>query len=75
MEESTQGTSGDEIEFPVEDQTYNLLQTLTSKLESLDAYRTYLEDADEDSAQLFRQMAQQDSKDATRLLELLRKRL
>jgi maltooligosyltrehalose synthase len=75
MDESTQGTSGDEIEFPVEDQTYNLLQTLTSKLESLDAYRTYLEDADEDSAQLFRQMAQQDSKDATRLLELLRERL
>ncbi|CAN5486569.1 MAG: hypothetical protein H0V12_00630 [Chloroflexi bacterium] len=65
----------DEIRFPVDDATYDLLQTLTSKLEALDAYRTYLEDADEESSQLFRQMAEQDTQVAQRLLELLRQRL
>ncbi len=65
----------DSIEFPVDDQTYDLLQSLTSKLEALDAYRTYLEDADEQAAQLFQQLADQDMQAAQQLLDLLRQRL
>ena len=82
MEESSsrevdiEGTGGgDEIEFPVDNNTYNLLQTLASKLEALDAYRVYLEDADGDTAALYRELAQQDLDHAQRVLDELRRAL
>lgn len=61
-----------EIEFPVDDETYNLLQTLVSKLEALDAYRTYLDDSDGEVATLYTDLAQADYQQAERILELLR---
>ena len=66
---------GDEIEFPVDDNTYNLLQTLVSKLEALDAYRVYLDDAEGDTATLYRELARQDYEHAQRVLEQLRRAL
>ena len=66
---------GHEIEFPVDDETYNLMQTLVSKLEALDAYRTYLEDMEGENQTLFAELAQQDQQNAQRLLEALRQRL
>ncbi len=69
------GSGGDEIEFPVDNNTYNLLQTLASKLEALDAYRVYLDDADGDTAQLYRDLAQQDLDHAQRVLDELRRAL
>jgi rubrerythrin len=60
---------------PVDDQLYDLLQALVSKCEALEAYATYEEDADEQAAQLFRQMGTQDAEHARQLLDKLRERL
>lgn len=73
MDESMQG--GKEVKFPVDDATYDLLQTLTSKLEALDAYRTYMEDADEQTAALYGELVDTDTQQAERLLQALKQRL
>jgi hypothetical protein len=60
---------------PVDDETYNILQTLTSKLEALDIYARYEKDSKGEVAALFREMAEQDQRAAERLVEVLRERL
>ncbi|MBA3778691.1 MAG: hypothetical protein H0X16_05240 [Chloroflexi bacterium] len=65
-------SSGD---YPVDNATYNLLQSLTSKLEALDAYKTYEQDADDQSSSLFRELAEQDRQHAQRLLEAVKQKL
>ncbi len=61
-------------ESPVDDATYNLLQTLTSKLEAIDAYKTYERDAQGEEASLYRELADQDRRAAERLMEAVRRR-
>ena len=68
-------STGSTMESPVDDATYNLLQTLTSKLEAIDAYQTYEEDAEGEDAQIFRELAEQDRRSAERLLEVVKQRL
>ena len=75
MDRSSAMSSGGAIESPVDDATYNLLQTLTSKLEAIDAYSTYEEDAEGDEAQIYRELAQQDRQAAERILEAVKERL
>jgi rubrerythrin len=72
---STSRSAGSTMESPVDDATYNLLQTLTSKLEAIDAYQTYEEDAEGEDAQIFRDLAEQDRQNAERLLEVVKQRL
>lgn len=50
------------------DNTYNLLAILLSKLEGLEAYDTYLQDATDDSRKVIEQIARDDERHA----ELLR---
>ncbi len=71
----TQTSATTQIQFPVDDATYDLLQALTSKLESLDAYRTYLQDAEGANRDLFMQLAREDVQHAQQLLDALRRRL
>jgi hypothetical protein len=59
---------------PVDNETYNLLQALTSKLEAIEAYSKYAKDGG-DGARLFERFAQQDRKDVEQLMEALRTRL
>ena len=61
--------------FPVDNETYDLLQTLTSKLEAIETYQKYSQDAQGDAKQAFQEMAQQDRQHAERLVQLLRQRL
>ncbi len=49
------------------DNTYNLLAILLSKLEGLEAYDTYLQDADDDSRRLIEQIARDDERHAEML--------
>ena len=70
-----QNTSGGEVDFPVDNATYNLLQSLVSKLEALDTYRTYLGDASGEDASLFRQLIHEDRAHADQLLQVVRRRL
>lgn len=52
--------SGDLYDSPIDNQTYNLLQVLTSKLEAVEAYNIYEEDMDGEAASLLRQIADDD---------------
>jgi hypothetical protein len=60
---------------PVDDQLYDLLQALVSKCEALEAYARYEQDADDEAAQVFRQLGADDARHAEQLLETLRTRL
>ncbi len=60
---------------PVDNATYNLLQTLTSKLEAIEAYGKYLDDADDESRKFFESCRTSDQESAARAVELLKTRL
>jgi len=60
---------------PVSDVTYNLMQALTSKLEAIEVYQKYRQDADGNIRQLFDELLDEDRRQADRLLEALREEL
>jgi hypothetical protein len=57
---------------PVDDHTYNVLQALTSTLESIEAYESYQEDDDGD---VFGRLLEDQRAHATLLLDELRTRI
>lgn len=57
---------------PVDNATYNLLQTLVSKLEAIEVYGKYERDGD---GEIFRELAEDDRRHAERLVAALRGRL
>jgi hypothetical protein len=59
---------------PVDNATYDLLQSLTSKLEAIEAYQKYAADGGE-SAELFERLAREDASHASDLVDALRSRL
>jgi hypothetical protein len=63
---------GDWIASPVDDETYDLLMALASKLEAIDTYRLYAGDG---SAELWRELAADEARHAERLYQALRQRL
>jgi hypothetical protein len=60
---------------PVSDVTYDLMQALTSKLESIEAYEMYRQDSTGDVQRLFDDMLDDDRRHAERLLDALRSEL
>ena len=60
---------------PVSDVTYDLMQALTSKLEAIEAYEMYREDADGRVRDLFNDLLDEDRRQAERLLQALRDEL
>jgi hypothetical protein len=60
---------------PVSDVTYDLMQSLTSKLEAIEAYEMYREDADGSVRDLFTDLLDEDRRQAERLLQALRDEL
>lgn len=56
---------------PVDNQTYNLLQILTSKLEAVEAYAVYEEDFDERALQIINRIAEDDRRHVSELLRIL----
>jgi hypothetical protein len=64
-----------QINSPIDDQVYDLLQALTSKCEAIEAYAKYEQDADGDTRQLFQELARDEARHAERLLEALRGRI
>lgn len=63
---------GDWIESPVDDETYDLLMALASKLEAIDTYRLYAGDG---NADLWRELATDEGRHAERLFQELKQRL
>jgi hypothetical protein len=64
--------SDTEINSPVDDQTYDLLQALVSKCEAIEAYAKYEQDADGETRRLFQELARDDARHAERLLQAVR---
>jgi len=58
--------------FPVDNNTYNLLQSLTSKLEAIEVYQKYLKDADDRSRPVFQQLLDEDRQHAELLVGSLK---
>ena len=63
------------IQSPIDDQLYDLLQTLTSKCEAIETYAKYEDDATGDAKQVFQEIARDDVRHAERLLEVLKTQL
>jgi hypothetical protein len=65
-------SAGDWIASPVDDETYNLLMALTSKLEAIDVYQAYAADG---NAGFWREMAGDERRHAERLFSELKQRI
>lgn len=74
MDSTTQDvpTDGEWVGSPVDDETYNLLMALTSKLEAIDVYQVYAEDG---RADLWRELAADERRHAERIFAELKQRL
>ncbi len=64
-------SSGNEYDSPIDNQTYNLLQILTSKLEAVEAYNIYEEDMEGEAAQLVSRIAEDDRRHVSELAKSL----
>ena len=73
----TQAGGGGQGGFPVDNLTYDLLSVLHTKLEGLEAYKKYMQDAqgDQECLQLFQQLQQQDTQVIGQLTKALQRHL
>jgi hypothetical protein len=60
-------------QYPVDNNTYNLMQMTVSKLESIEAYQKYLKDADDQTRGIIEELLQQDRQAVNRLMEALKR--
>ena len=60
---------------PVSDVVYDLMQALTSKLEAIDAYEEYRQDAAGSHREIFDELITEDRRQAARLLNAIREEL
>lgn len=71
-DETIQSADMEWIESPVDDETYDLMMALASKLEAIDTYQIYAEDG---NADLWRELAGEERRHAERLFSELKQRL
>ena len=70
-----QATRSGQGAFPVDNNTYNLIQMTAAKLESLEVYQKYQKDADQQSRGLLDTMFQEDWRHAEQLVDAIRQPL
>jgi hypothetical protein len=63
------------MDRPVDNNTYNLLQTLTSKLEAIEAYEEYMADADGEVRTFLEECKRSDEQAVQRLIQLVSDKL
>jgi len=66
---------GVDVRFPVDNATYNLMTTLTEKLQALETYRKYSTDVSGREEELYRQLIDEDTRHAEQIFEVLRERI
>ena len=66
---------GNKVEYPVDDATYNLMVTLTEKLQALKTYEMYAKDVSGREAELYRELIDEDTRHAQRIYEVLQERI
>jgi hypothetical protein len=69
MKTSDQATQS---KYPVDNHTYNLMQVIVSKLESIEAYNKYMNDGCGGSHDIYQQLIQQDTESVHRLMSELK---
>jgi hypothetical protein len=67
-----EGNTVQQGDYPVDNNTYNLLQIVTSKLEAVEAYQRYLKDADDQTRSFLEECLRSDRQTVQQALELLR---
>ena len=66
---------GVEVSFPIDDATYNLITTLSEKLQALETYRKYSKDVSGRELELYKALIDEDTRHAERIWEILRERI
>jgi hypothetical protein len=66
---------GTNVQYPVDDATYNLMVTLTEKLQALKTYEMYSKDVGGREQELYRELIEEDTRHAQRIYEVLQERL
>lgn len=66
---------GTKANYPVDDGTYNLMVTLTEKLQALKTYEIYAKDVSGREAELYRELIDEDTRHAQRIYDVLRERI
>ncbi len=77
QQSGTGAQAGGQSGYPVDNITYDLLSVLHTKLEGLEAFKKYMQDAqgDQECLQLFQQLQQQDIQAANQIKQKLQKHL
>ena len=66
---------GADVRYPVDNATYNLLTTLTEKLQALESYRTYSKDVSGAELELYKELIGEDTRHAERIWKVLQGRI
>ena len=61
--------------YPVDNATYDLMTTLTEKLQAIESYRKYQQDVSGKEAQLYQELIDEDSRHAERIYDVLREKI
>jgi len=66
---------GVQVQYPVDNGTYNLITTLSEKLKALETYEKYSKDVDGRELELYKQLIDEDSRHAQQIFDVLRERM
>jgi hypothetical protein len=70
---SSSGASSRSGDFPLDNNTYNVITVIHEKSKGLEAFDQYLEDADENLRSIFEEIREQDTRAIEQLQEHLRR--
>jgi hypothetical protein len=70
---SSSGRSSRSGDFPLDNNTYNVITVIHEKSKGLEAFDQYLEDADENLREIFEEIREQDTRVIEQLQEHLRR--
>jgi hypothetical protein len=70
---SSSGASSRSGDFPLDNNTYNVITVIHEKSKGLEAFDQYLEDADENLREIFEEIREQDTRAIEQLQENLRR--
>jgi len=66
---------GVQVQYPVDNGTYNLITTLSEKLKALETYEKYSKDVDGRELDLYKQLIDEDTRHAQQIYDALRERI
>ena len=64
--------AGGQGAYPIDNNTYNLMQLAVSKSEAIEVYQKYMKDADQSTKQMLQRFLEQDQADVHQIMGALR---